>query len=85
MTRNELSFHDDLLLRGSRIVVPSDCKQDFLHKLHKRHQGIMKCHLHAKETHWWSGISDDIKTFIHNCDTCCKDFPITTQPMIQTT
>ena len=84
MVRNKLSLHDDLLLRGNRIVIPSDLKQDILHKLHEGHQGIVKCSLRAKESVWWPGISDDINTFIHQCDTCCRDFPITTQPLIPT-
>ena len=84
MTRNKLSLHDDLLPSGSRIVVPSDLKQEILHKLHEGHQSIVKCCLHVIESVWWPGISDYINTFIHNCDTCCKDFPITTQPLIPT-
>ena len=84
MGRNELSLHDNLLLRGSRIVIPFELRQEILHKLHNGHQGIVKCRLRAKESVWWPGISDDINTFIHNCDTCCRDFPITTQPLIPT-
>ena len=84
MARNELSLHDNLLLRGSRIVIPFELRPEILHKLHNGHQGIVKCRLRAKESVWWPGISDDINTFIHNCDTCCRDFPITTQPLIPT-
>ena len=84
MTRNELSLHNDLLLRGNRIVIPANLKQEILHKLHEGHQGIVKCRLRAKESVWWPGISDDINTFIHNCDICCRDFPITTEPMMPT-
>ena len=84
MARNELSLHDNLLLCGSRIVIPFELRQEILHKLHNGHQGIVKCCLHAKEFVWWPGISDDINTFIHNCDACCRDFPITTQPLIPT-
>jgi len=29
-------------------------------------------------------ISEDINIFTHNCDTCSRDFPIATQPMIPT-
>ena len=84
MTRNELSLHNDLLLRGNRVVTPANLKQEILHKLHEGHQGIVKCRLCAKESVWWPGISDDINTFIYNCDTCCRDFPITTEPMMPT-
>ena len=71
-------------LPGSRIVIPSDLKEEILHKLHEGHQGIVTCHLCPKESVWWPGISDDINTFSQNCDTCCKDFPVTTQPLIPT-
>ena len=84
MTRNELSLHDDLLLRGNRVVIPTTLRQEILHKLHKGHQGIVKCRLRAKDSSWWPGISDNINTFIHNCDICCRDFLITTEPMMPT-
>ena len=84
MTRNELSLHDDLLLCGNRVVIPTTFRQEILHKLHEGHQGIVKCRLRAKESVWWPGISDDINTFIHNYDTCCRDFLITTEPMMPT-
>ena len=84
MTRNELSLHDDLLLRGNRVVIPTTLRQEILHKLNEGHQGIVKCRLHAKDSVRWPGISDDINTFIHNYDTCCRDFLITTEPMMPT-
>ena len=38
--RNELSVHNNLLLRGNRIVIP---QQEMLGQLHEGHQGIVKC------------------------------------------
>ena len=84
MVRKDLSLHDNFLLCGNRIVIPMELRQEILHKLHNGHQGIVKCCLHVKESVWWPGISEEINTFIHNCDTCCGDFQITTQPMIPT-
>ena len=84
MARNDHSLHDNLLLCGSRIVIPRELRHEILHKLHNGHQGIVKCRLRARESVWWPGISEDINTCIHNCDTCCRDFPIATQPMIPT-
>ena len=52
MTRNELSLYDDLLLYGDRVVIPTTLRQEILHKLHEGHQGIVKCHLRAKESVW---------------------------------
>ena len=39
--RNELSLHDDLLLHGNRVVIPTKLREDIPHKLHKGHQGIV--------------------------------------------
>ena len=33
--------HDNLLLCGNRIVIPSDCRQDILHKLHEGHHQML--------------------------------------------
>ena len=43
--RGELSMHDNLLLFGSRIVVPASMQQETLRKLHQGHQGIQRCRL----------------------------------------
>ena len=82
--RGELSLYDDLLLRGQRIVIPSDLREDTLQRLHEGHQGMVKCRLRARDSVWWPGISSDISNFIHQCDTCCENFQITTEPMIPT-
>ena len=42
---DKLSVHDQLLLHGSRIVVPSTLQEDILKKLHAGHQGIVKTQL----------------------------------------
>ena len=52
---DELSVHDQLLLRGSRIVVPSALREDILEKLHAGHQGIVKTQLRAHTSVWWPG------------------------------
>ena len=39
----ELTVHEDLLLRGSRIVIPPPLCKTLLRKIHCGHQGITKC------------------------------------------
>ena len=41
----ELSVHNDLLMRGSRIVILANMRADMLVKLHAGHQGISKSRL----------------------------------------
>ena len=65
-------------------MIPSDLREDTPQRLHEGHQGMVKCRLQARDFVWWPGISSDINNFIHQCDTCCENFQITTEPMIPT-
>ena len=40
--RDELSIEEGLLLKGTRICIPHELHNRFLHDLHKAHQGIEK-------------------------------------------
>ena len=57
-------------------------QQDILQKLHKGHQGIVKTQLRARKSVWWPGMSKQIKSFIQNCNTCCKSFSTQTELLI---
>ena len=70
--RTELNVTEDLLMRGSRIVIPVSLQADILERLHSSHQGSTKCRQRAKESVWWPGIRSDIDDRISNCPTCCK-------------
>ena len=55
--RGNLTLKDDLLLYGSRIVVPNSMQQVTLTKLHQGHQGIERCRQRARISAWWPGLS----------------------------
>ena len=56
--REKLTIEDGLILKGTRIVIPSN-KQDVILKLiHEGHLGLTKCMLHAKETLYWPGLNE---------------------------
>ena len=71
-----------MLMRGDRIVIPTCLQQDILSRIHQGHQGIVKCRLRARTSVWWPGISQDISNMIENCNPCCKNFQIRSEPMI---
>ena len=41
--RGQFSLHNDLLLFGNTIVIPSHLRKEILSKLHQGHQGIQQC------------------------------------------
>ena len=82
--QNEFSVNNDLLLRGSRIVVPELLQQELLGQLHEGHQGIVKSQNRAKISIWWPGISKQLEQFIQKYHTFCKNFQIITEPLITT-
>lgn len=47
--QGQLSVVQNILLMGSRIVIPSMMPLDILHRIHEGHEGISKCREHAKQ------------------------------------
>ena len=70
--RGNLSIHDDLLLRGNQLVVPTNLRADIIRYLHDGHQGINKTRQNASHSVWWPGISRDIEKVVRNCPRCEK-------------
>ena len=82
--QHELTVVDDLLLRGSRLVIPSQERLDVLEKIHTGHLGITKCRARAKESVWWPGISDSIEQMVKRCNVCKENSPKPTEPLLPT-
>ena len=58
--REDLSVEDGLVIKGSRLLIPSTLKWKVMVPIHEGHQGMEKCMLKARESVFWPGISDDI-------------------------
>ena len=58
--REDLSVEDELVTKGSRLLIPSTLHHKVLEQIHEGHQGMEKCMLKARESVFWPGISDDI-------------------------
>ena len=72
MVRAKLTLHNDLLLYGSRIVIPHGLQQETMLKIHEGHQGILKCRLRVESAVWWPGVSNDVENFVKQCHTCSQ-------------
>ena len=61
-----------ILLKSSRIVVPTAVKLHVLDKIHEGHQGIVKCRERVKTSVWWPGLSREVHDMVENCKVCAK-------------
>jgi len=79
---DDLCYHQGLLMKGSRLVIPSSLQKSILERIHEGHQGIVKCRERAKTSIWWPGVSRDVETFVNNCSKCAAFRPNHTEPLI---
>ena len=80
----ELSVENELLLKGSRILIPTELRSEMLDKLHEGHLGIMKCCARARQSVWWPGISQYLAGKVKNCVECTKNQIQRSEPMLPT-
>lgn len=68
----ELTVEEEILMRGSRIGIPTETRLHMLDKLHEGHQGIEKCRQRARVSVWWPGLSRQLEELVKNCTTVEK-------------
>ena len=70
--REELTIEDGLILKGTRIVIPTKQHKAILELLHEEHLGLNKCKLRTKQTVYWPGLNGQLKDLVLNCELCLK-------------
>ena len=70
--RAELSVADDLILKGSKLVIPQTLRGEILSQIYVGHMGIEKCRRRAREVVYWPGINQEIETMVRKCNTCIR-------------
>ena len=70
--REELTIEDGLILKGTRIVIPSKKQDAILKLIYEGHLGLTKCKLCAKEIVYWPGLNEQLEKLILNCPLCLK-------------
>ena len=82
--RGEISVNKGILMKGNRLIIPIDMREDVLSRIHGSHQGITKCKLRAQDSVWWIGINKDIEKLVRSCDICARSQNDHSEPMIST-
>ena len=69
----ELTIEDGLVLKGTRIVIPSKKQDDTLKRIHKGHLGLTKyMQAASKESVYRPGLNEQLEQLILNCQLCLK-------------
>jgi hypothetical protein len=73
--RDEMSCMDGLILKATRIVVPTVLRMEMLEKIHVGHLGREKCKRRARNAIFWPGLNKDIDNMIEKCAVCLQYQP----------
>lgn len=67
---HELWSHEDILLRGTKIVVPTKLRSRILAAAHEGHPGIVNMKARLRTKVWWPKIDRDAETSVKCCKGC---------------
>ena len=68
--RDELVMEDGIVLKGTRLVIPSRMRQEILRQLHRSHMGIEATLRRIRDTVFWPGINGEMRDLISRCEAC---------------
>lgn len=68
--QHELGFVGDLLVRGSKLVVPKSLRSRMLILAHEGHPGETVMKRRLRDRVWWPGMDRDVGTHVTACDGC---------------
>ena len=70
--RDELSLEDEILLWGSRVVVPPQARDTVMEEAHSAHIGIARMKSLTRQFVWWTKIDSNLEAKVRNCSVCQK-------------
>ena len=68
--RDEITVWDGMVVKGTRIIIPSAMRDDLLEKIHVGHLGREKCKRRARGAVFWPCINKDIDEMVSKCSIC---------------
>lgn len=66
----KLSVVNGILLKGTKVVIPTSMRSDILKRIHAGHLGQVKCKARARQMVYWPNINSEIQSLIERCPTC---------------
>ena len=68
--KDSLTIHDDLIYKGSCLVIPEELRHIALNEIHRDHLGIEKTKAYARTLFYWPAITVDIENKMRTCHQC---------------
>lgn len=68
--KTELCFTNDILLRGTRIIIPEKLRESILELAHEGHPGMTKMKQRRRAKVWWPKIDEQVDNFVKKCPGC---------------
>lgn len=66
----EQCFHENILLRGNKIIIPKPLRQRVLEPAHEGHPGIVAMKNRLRTKVWWPKIDRDAEIMVKSCKGC---------------
>ena len=63
------------------MVIPTILHGEILEKIHKGHQGTVKCRERAKSSVWWLGLSTQLENMVKSCQKCIEQLKHHAEPL----
>ncbi|XP_062509074.1 uncharacterized protein K02A2.6-like [Corticium candelabrum] len=71
-SRHLLSQVDEVILRGSQIVIQKALRGHVINLAHEGHLGIVKTKTRAHEVVWWPWINSQLEQAVSKCEACAQ-------------
>ncbi|KAK2578707.1 hypothetical protein KPH14_012663 [Odynerus spinipes] len=68
--KDELCVFKNVLLKGTRIIIPGSLKRRVLELAHEGHPGIVTMKHRLRSKVWWDGIDRDAEKMVKSCRGC---------------
>lgn len=67
---NELCFYGEILLRGTKIVIPKTLRNRVLAAAHEGHPGVVAMKARLRTKVWWPRYDKDAENVVKSCKGC---------------
>lgn len=68
--KHELGFVGDVLVRGTKLVVPKQLRKRMMDLAHEGHPGETVMKRRLRERVWWPGIDKEVVQYVQRCEGC---------------